>query len=483
MEAGVSARSVANKPNRKKPISPRISTKVIQRLTAARGTRVVDLGLFRQARDFALQNRAKNAEGLEDFHPLHAAYTFVMNMVTSSAELLCEFPELAKLGRQIAEIEEDYMPSGPPMSPLTGSYFTNWSILDLGVGLHNESLGSCVAAVSKAMGSDSAYVEFVERLCRTRPGFYVHQGRVGEAILLRELVTGHEHKTLIPSGYLGRAGELLLLRLLPSLPGADLALAMTTPYLVTSPGLAEWELYFGRTLGTTDPVRRYEALMKHGWPPLGPKYWTEYITEAYVNHEAEVIFLRGLPDQEESRPHSRVNSHRNLLESPIASGASVGKTGVPPHSKGSASRAKPSGTSLSWQNAGKILKTLPKAELDKLPKLSETILKFGASILDDAPPGATAAEYTEAMTLVEMAWNFPIITQHSTNSAALVKDLDHRLALLPAEVRTVIEGMLRARATTYARDPRTARVIVESDGRGGLTVKAETRLVPGVTPE
>jgi hypothetical protein len=191
---------------------------------------VVDLGLFRQVRDFALRDRAKNAAGLEDFHPLHAAYTYVMNTVTSSAELLCELPELVRLGRQIAEIEEDYMPSGPPMSPITGSYFTNWAVLDLGVGLHKESLGSLI-------------------------------------------------------------------------------------------------------------------------------------------------------------------------------------------------------------------------------------------------------------TLVEMAWNFPILTQNSPDSAALGKDLDDRLALLPAEVRSVIEGMFRARATTYAHDPRTARVIVEDDGRGGITVKAEARLVPGVIPE
>ena len=113
----------------------------------------------------------------------------------------------------------------------------------------------------------------------------------------------------------------------------------------------------------------------------------------------------------------------------------------------------------------------------------ETILKFGAPILDDSPHGTTAAEYTKVMTLVEMAWNFPILAQHSANTAALGKDLDHRLALLSAEVRAVLESMFRERATTYAHDPRTARVIVEDDGRGGITVKAETRLVPGAVPE
>lgn len=49
----------------------------------------------------------------------------------------------------------------------------------------------------------------------------------------------------------------------------------------------------------------YELLMKYG-PERN--YWNEYVFEAYVNHRAEVIFLCGLPDVEESRPRSRVNA-------------------------------------------------------------------------------------------------------------------------------------------------------------------------------
>ena len=36
-------------------------------------------------------------------------------------------------------------------------------------------------------------------------------------------------------------------------------------------------------------------------------YWTEFVFEAYVNHQTEAIFLAGLPDTPESRPHSKVN--------------------------------------------------------------------------------------------------------------------------------------------------------------------------------
>jgi hypothetical protein len=42
---------------------------------------------------------------------------------------------------------------------------------------------------------------------------------------------------------------------------------------------------------------------------FGPttRYWTEVVFEAYVNHQSDVIFLEGLPDIPESRPHSGVN--------------------------------------------------------------------------------------------------------------------------------------------------------------------------------
>ena len=38
------------------------------------------------------------------------------------------------------------------------------------------------------------------------------------------------------------------------------------------------------------------------------EYWNDFVFEAYVNHRTEAIYLAGLPDVPESRPHSMVNS-------------------------------------------------------------------------------------------------------------------------------------------------------------------------------
>jgi len=140
-------------------------------------------------------------------------------------------------------------------------------------------------------------------------GFYIHEGFKGACTVLREMVTGIECKAIVPSGYRGEKGELWLVRILPPpIPGSSPHVVFTTPYLILRPGPKEWLAYFARTLpkiNPADPQRSYGILMKYG-----PKrnYWNEYIFEAYVNHRTEVVFLAGLPDVEETRPHSRVNS-------------------------------------------------------------------------------------------------------------------------------------------------------------------------------
>lgn len=52
-----------------------------------------------------------------------------------SFELIEELPELEKHIRRIAAAEDEYMPSGPPMSPLTRSYFWHWALYDLSIGI------------------------------------------------------------------------------------------------------------------------------------------------------------------------------------------------------------------------------------------------------------------------------------------------------------------------------------------------------------
>lgn len=456
------------KANRTRRASGGIAHTIIRRLNEFKQSKVVDLGLFRQSRELALQRRNDDSPGFEDLHPLQAVYTYVLNTVTDSATALGELPEFKKLVDRLAAAEEEYMPSGPPMSPITRSYFVNWSMFDVTIGLHDETFGSCVATVSKALGAHPSYGAFVEQLCRTRPGLYVHEGRQGELVELRELVTNQRHKTRITSGYHGRSGDLLFLRLLPShFPQFDEALGLTTPYLIQWPSLPAWQAYLGRTLPKfgNDRQRAYELLMKRGMAPLGPRYWTEYLFEAYVNHEEAVILLEGLPDVAESRPHSR-NYSRALAMSKLERLA---------HDADSDERNAHSDPRV----PGRIVRTLSREKLDRLPKLSETLIAFGQPLLDSFPMDDSADSLRRAMKFIEMAWNGPLLIQHggSDVSRKMGQALEETIRMAPDEPRRVLEALFMSRVTKYAHDPRLATVTISEDGTDDFKIRAETRML------
>lgn len=200
------------------------------------------------------------------------------------------------------------MPSGPPMSPLTTSFFTCWALFDVSVGLAEETIATTAMAVGAAFGTDARLLRLMELMQQSRMSIYVHEGTAEDAVVLRELVTGAVCRAIVPSGYRGHRGELWYVRVLPPpLPGTAEHVVFTTPYLLLEPGELDWQAYFRRTLPDAplaDRIARYERHMK-----FGPRrdYWTEFVFDAYVNHLPDVIFLKGLPDVPESRPHSRVN--------------------------------------------------------------------------------------------------------------------------------------------------------------------------------
>ncbi|HUM04893.1 MAG TPA: hypothetical protein VLT90_05490, partial [Terriglobales bacterium] len=73
---------------------------------------------------------------------------------------------------------------------------------------------------------------------------------------------------------------------------------------VVHPDFADWLAYFRRTFPATAGFDDYERHMKYG--PTR-EYWNDYVFEGYVNHQSDAIFLAGLPDIPESRPHSEIS--------------------------------------------------------------------------------------------------------------------------------------------------------------------------------
>jgi hypothetical protein len=279
-----------------------IATRLVRAIQKLKSARVVDLHAFRQgmARASDLQKTIATREDLADLHPAHAVYVAVQNQVSVLAEQLTALPETAKLADRIEDAENEYMPSGPPMSPLTVSYFTSWAFFDCAVGARRETLGTCILAVGRALGMAPNFLALVEAMQDSCMRVYAHEGLNPDGTTtLRDLVTGTRSTCLVPSGWRGGVGELWLARVLPP-PASHLttSVVFTTPYILRGSKEQEWLAYFERTLGAArGDATRSAAMLKYDVD------WSEYIFAGYVGHVAEAIFLTGLPDVPASLPH------------------------------------------------------------------------------------------------------------------------------------------------------------------------------------
>jgi hypothetical protein len=252
-----------------------------------------------------LQKTVVSQKELEGFHPAHAAYVYAQNQVSVMSEQLTALREMAPFVDIISKAEDLYVPSAPPMSPLTTSYFTCWAFFYACAGSANETIGTTILEVGDAFGMHAELLRVIHLMQDSRMGFYVHRGREGNVSLLEDLVTGAVHRAIVPVGYKGQKNENWYVRLLPPpFPGGMEHVVFTTPYIVVHPDFSDWLAYFRRTFPATAGFDDYERHMKYG--PTR-EYWNDYVFEAYVNHQTDAIYLAGLPDVPESRPHSEIS--------------------------------------------------------------------------------------------------------------------------------------------------------------------------------
>ncbi len=234
--------------------------------------------------------------------PVHAAYAFVQHVTSFFAEGTSRLPEMKKYARLVSKAEDEYLPSGPPMSPLTGSFFTTWAFYDLQFD-GGDTLASCLIESNDVVGMTPDQLDALKKMAASRMGVYQHAGTDGPHVRLRELVTNAEYVCHPTSGYRGKNGELWYVRLLPPLL-PDLAryhVAFTTPYiLMASPG--DWSQFLRRAVpGSGNDATGLHRFLKH---PPDPNYWNEFVFQAYHHHQSDAIFLAGIPDLKATLPHA-----------------------------------------------------------------------------------------------------------------------------------------------------------------------------------
>jgi hypothetical protein len=308
-------------PNRNtKPLSKKILSSAQQLLK----TKIVNITEWKEAKIAAedYQKTIISDNDLSKLDPVHGVYIYALNKLSVFVEQLAQLPVLSQLSNAYGDAEDEYMPSGPPMSPLTKSYFTCWGFFDLCAGVKKETFTSVTIDLCRFLGVDSGLLDVFEKMQNSRMGFYVHEGSSDKYLFLRELITNRKIKTIVPSGYRGTQGEIWFARIMP--PPLETAqfsysVVLTTPYVVgkvqdNSHSLrgneTAWLEYFERNMKKKrhgDKVSAYEFLMKYGH---NRNYWNEYIVLAYVNHQRDMILLAGYPDTPASLPHAALGKQR-----------------------------------------------------------------------------------------------------------------------------------------------------------------------------
>ena len=238
--------------------------------------------------------------------PVHAAYVYIQQMSSHFAEFVSKLPEMKLYAKLAGDAEEEYMPSGPPMSPLTGSYFTCWAFYDLRFGKDGDTIGKCQIDANDLVLMNPDQLDALKKLSESRMGIYEYIGFADGLVRLRELITGDEFSCLCPAGYKGRSGELWYVRRLPPLMPelATFHVLFTTPYILIESTKDDWMQFLKRTLlkadGNNDRERLHQ-LLKFG---LSTNYWNEFVFQAYHHHQAQAIFLAGIPDLKATLPHA-----------------------------------------------------------------------------------------------------------------------------------------------------------------------------------
>src|SRR5260370_26773314 len=127
----------------------------------------------------------------EGMDPVHAAYAFVQNISSSFAEGVSRLPEMKKYAKIVGPAEEEYMPSGPPMSPLTASFFTTWAFYDLRFD-GTDTLASCQIEANDVICMNPDQLDALKKLADSRIGISEHDGIDGPHVQLPERTTNPE---------------------------------------------------------------------------------------------------------------------------------------------------------------------------------------------------------------------------------------------------------------------------------------------------
>ena len=286
-----------------------LSKKVISYIAEANNEDVTDLFKHREDEEDAADalEKISKIEGVEGFEASIRHYVQAQEQLSLLIEYISLFPIMDKLNTVLQKAQDKYSPSGPPTSPIVALYFVCWAFYDLSLDLkYKETLSTVALDMCISLDPVGWVVPVFHKLQSSRMGVYVQEGKAGNFVVLRELITNIKINAISPIGYMGNIGEIWFVRTLPAYREEYLnPVIFTPPYIL---GKVEknkkfshsveddWVSFFVRTLSKTgikDNVKAYEHLMKYG---LSTDYWLEFISRSFHSDQGDHLFLVGVPD-------------------------------------------------------------------------------------------------------------------------------------------------------------------------------------------
>jgi hypothetical protein len=255
-----------------------------------------DLELLRSIHDGTYAN---TKPGDPSFH----AYAAAVNTVSEFATQALDFPELIPFNNQLAEIQEEHMPSYPPMSPITSAFFASWMVLDARDSFTKMTLGELFVYYLQHVNKLNYVREAMATLNASFCSFYEVMEVDTHGVTLWDIAGKLEHQCWCSSGYPGLRGEIWYIRVVPPfIEGTVRSVTMGTPYVFRDSSRSMWEKFFQRYLASGNGSgRSLGDYLKHG-KSLG--YWLEFVFQAFMGYAGNMIQVTGVPDDPASLPHS-----------------------------------------------------------------------------------------------------------------------------------------------------------------------------------
>src|SRR5262249_10340354 len=131
--------------------------------------------------------------------------------------------------------------------------------------------GTCILRIGELIDMPSWLLDVISLMQHSAMGIHVHCGTESNLVRLRALGSQETRLCLAPSGYVGQAGELWFVRLLPPANALfNYHIVFNTPYILV--GITERMFlgYLNREvgrIGSRNPPGKLEApayIMKHG---------------------------------------------------------------------------------------------------------------------------------------------------------------------------------------------------------------------------